>query len=396
MVRTARSTAELATPDTVTDRTLRGVPELVVLTEQLLAKVPAGTGRYTAQLATALARTAPERWSVTGVTALRADPSTARLPGVAGPKMLPLPRRALVAAWQAGLPLWPGGDSVHAPTPLAPPPRRGRGLAVTVHDTVAWTHPETLTSRGAAWHRRAIAAATARAGAIVVPTAAVARELAGYAPGPAPVEVVGNGVSTVVADEPDARTSAAVADRLDLPQRYVLAVGTIEPRKGLDVLIEAVAGLEVPLVVVGQPGWGGVDLGALAVRHGFTADRLRLLGRCADADLAVVLHRASVLAVPSLAEGFGLGLLEAMAAGVPVVHSDAPALVEVAGAAGLTVPRSDPSALAIALREVLADPSRCDTAAGRRRAAEFSWDAAARAVWRLHLSLYADVARRSR
>ncbi|MGH3621659.1 MAG: glycosyltransferase, partial [Sciscionella sp.] len=290
---------------------------------------------------------------------------------------------------------WPGGDCVHAPTPLAPPPRRGRGLVVTVHDTVAWTHPETLTDRGAAWHRAAIASATARAGAVVVPTAAVADELVRYAPGPVPVEVVGNGVSTVVTEEPDAHTSATVAARLALPERYVLALGTIEPRKGLDVLVHAVVGLDVPLVVVGQHGWGGVDLAAVAATSGLPARRLRLLGRLDDADLAVVLHRATVLAVPSLAEGFGLGLLEAMAAGVPVVHSDAPALVEVAGGAGVTVPRGDAAALAAALRDVLADPDRW-TSAGRSRAAEFGWDAAARAVWRLHLSLYAGAGQRTR
>src|SRR5690606_41453910 len=66
-----------------------------------------------------------------------------------------LPPRALVAAWEAGIPLWPGGDAVHAPTPLAPPRSpRGRTLSVTVHDTVPWTHPETLTPRGVSWHRR--------------------------------------------------------------------------------------------------------------------------------------------------------------------------------------------------------------------------------------------------
>jgi glycosyltransferase involved in cell wall biosynthesis len=355
------------------------VPELVVLTEQLLADVPGGTGRYTAQLATALARTAPDGWTVSGVVARHADPRAAELPGVAGPQVLPLPRRALVAAWRAGLPLWPGGDAVHAPTPLAPPPRRGRSLTVTVHDTVAWTHPETLTPRGVAWHRKMIAAATARADAVVVPTRAVAGELARFAPGRAPVEVIGNGVSREVLTG-DASVSG-------LPERYVLALGTVEPRKGLDVLIEAMASAgapHVPVLIAGQPGWGGVDLTALAERHGLR--NLRLLGRLTDAELACVLRHASVLAVPSLAEGFGLGLLEAMAAGVPVVHSDAPALVEVAAGAGVTVPRGDTAALANALRRVVEHRQGTThlVEAGKRQAARFTWEAAARAVWKLH------------
>jgi glycosyltransferase involved in cell wall biosynthesis len=146
---------------------------------------------------------------------------------------------------------------------------------------------------------------------------------------------------------------------LDLPARYVLAVGTIEPRKGIDVLVDAVAALEgTVLVLAGQPGWGGIDPVALAAERGLPADRLRVLGKVTDAELATVLRRADVLAVPSLAEGFGLGLLEAMAAGVPVVHTDVPALAEVAGGAGVMVPRGDAAALASALREVLGSPAK--------------------------------------
>ncbi|TVT14098.1 glycosyltransferase family 4 protein, partial [Amycolatopsis rhizosphaerae] len=113
---------------------------------------------------------------------------------------------------------------------------------------------------------------------------------------------------------------------------------------------------------------------------------LRLLGRIPDEELAEVLRRAAVVAVPSRAEGFGLPVLEAMAAGVPVVHSDAPALVEVAGGAGRCVPRGEVEALAAALREVLSSPGEAArmAAAGRRRAADFSWDRAAEAVWDIH------------
>ncbi|SDD21100.1 glycosyltransferase family 4 protein [Actinokineospora iranica] len=359
------------------------MPELVVLTEQLLAPVPGGTGRYTRELTAALAAAAPEGWTVAGVTAWHRDPGAARIPGVAGPRPLPLPRRALTLAWEHGLPPWPGGDIVHAPTPLAPAAaRRGRALVVTVHDTVPFTHPETLTPRGAAWHQAMIRRATLRADAVVVPTAAVAADLATHAPGPAPVHVIGHGVSRLPEEPVD----------LDLPQKYVLAVGTVEPRKGLDVLVEALAhGPDLPLVVVGPPGWGGVDLRALAAAHGLPPDRVRVLGRVTDAELAEVLRRATVFAAPSRAEGFGLPMLEAMAAGVPVVHSDAPALVEVAGGAGVSTPRGDPAELARALRAVSSSPEHAAalSAGGKARAATFTWEKAAAAVWSLHLGLRA-------
>jgi len=370
------------------------VPELVVLAEQLLAPVPGGTGRYTRELVTALAATTPPGWEVTTVIARNADPAPAVLPGVNGPRMLRLPRRALVAAWEYGLPLWPGGDAVHAPTPLAPPrPRRGRTLVVTVHDTVPWTHPETLTRRGAAWHRRMVRRAAETADALVVPTAAVAAELGRYVPGAARAHVVGEGVARSLSRLPDPEEAERIATRLELPRDYVLAVGTLEPRKGIDVLVEAMArrdAPDLPLVLVGARGWGNVDPYELARRHQYPTGRMRVLGRISDAELAVVLHRASVLAVPSRAEGFGLPLLEAMAVGVPVVHTDAPALVEVAGGAGLTVRRGDPVALARGLRAVVDDPRRAKTMveAGRHRAARFTWERAAQAVWALHVQLY--------
>lgn len=370
------------------------MPELVVLVEQLLAPVPGGTGRYTRELASALAASAPAEWVVSSAVARHRDPSPAVIPGVGGPKVLPLSPRALTYAWERGWPLWPGGDAVHAPTPLAPAhAKRGRGLVVTVHDTVPWTHPETLTRRGAHWHRKVIARATYQADAIVVPTSAVAAELTQHAPGTARVHVIGNGVSTGLREVPDMDARFRIRSRLQLPERYVLALGTIEPRKGLDVLVDAMArptAPDLPLVIAGQPGWGGVELPEMARKRGMPPDRLRILGRLSETELTVVLHGAAVLAVPSLAEGFGLPMVEAMAAGVPVVHSDAPALVEVAGGTGVMARRQDPVALAQALRSVFTDPARTEArvAAARSRAANYTWERTAQLVWNIHLELH--------
>jgi glycosyltransferase involved in cell wall biosynthesis len=375
-----------------TRATLLGVPKLVVLLEQLLAPVPGGTGRYSRELTAALAATAPAGWTVGSAVARHADPTPAMIPGVEGPQVLPLPHRALVTAWDAGVALWPGGDAVHAPTPLAPPaPRRGCDLVVTVHDTVPWTHPGGLTQRGIGWHRRVIGRAARRADAVVVPTAAVAHELPQYVPCHAPVHVVGAGVTTAVVGVP--KDAAEIATRLGLPPRYVLAVGTVEPRKGIDTLLAALAAPhapDLPVVLAGQPGWGRVDPAALARQFGLHPGQVHVLGRISDPELAAVLHGAAVLAAPSRAEGFGLPVLEAMAAGVPVVHSDAPALVEVAGGAGVGVRRDDPDALAAALHAVLSDSTRAQdmVVAGQRRAQRFTWERTARRVWAVHVELY--------
>jgi glycosyltransferase involved in cell wall biosynthesis len=262
---------------------------------------------------------------------------------------------------------------------------------VTVHDAVPWTHPGTLTPRGVGWHRTAIGAAARHADRVVVPTAAVAAELAEHVPELRPdrVVVVGEGVAEELREPPaDADRRAA---RLGLPDAYLLSLATLEPRKGLDVLLAALAdpkAPDLPLLLVGQPGWGGVDPATTARELGLPAGRIRVLGRIPDADLAVVLHRATALAAPSRAEGFGLPPLEAMAAGVPVVVSDAPALVEVTGGAALVAPRDDPAALARVLAEAVDPTGRADRiAAGRERAAHYSWSAAARELWQLYSTL---------
>ena len=351
--------------------------------------MPGGTGRYAREIAAALVGEAPAGATVRGWTAWHRDVAAARVPGAKGPSRLLLPRRPLTLAWERGIgPVPRAADVLHAPTPLAPR-RQKRPLVVTVHDAVPWTHPETLTPRGVHWHRTVIGRAAVEADAIVVPTQAVADELARHVRLARPAVVVGEGVSGDLALPADADARAVA---LALPEEpFAVTLATIEPRKGLDVLLDALArseAPEVPLVVVGQPGWGSVDVAARAAELGLGA-RVRLLGRLPDADLAVVLARATVLVAPSRAEGFGLPVLEAMAAGVPVASSDAPALVEVGGGATVVVPVGNAAALAEALTEVFGSAQLRERLAdeGRRRAADFSWAAAGRRLWELYAEL---------
>jgi glycosyltransferase involved in cell wall biosynthesis len=364
--------------------------ELSVLLEQLVAPVPGGTGRYSRELAAALARTAGPGDEVTGWVARRRAPSAAAVDGLPPARQLPLPRRALVAAWERGTGPSVPGDVVHAPTPLAPP-RRTAPLVVTVHDAVPWTHPSTLTPRGVRWHRRVVERAADEADLVVVPTQAVADELRHHVRLRGDrVLVVGEGVSAELLAEPADADERAV--RLGLPERFLLTVATLEPRKGLQELVRALAAPaapDLPLLCAGQPGWG--DLASpeeLAAAIGLPEGRVRSLGRVDDADLAVLLHRATALVVPSRAEGFGLPLLEAMAVGTPVVASTAPALVEVSGGAALHV---ETAGLPEALRSVVEDAAQADRmrTAGLARAAAYTWDGAAAALWSAYRSLRA-------
>lgn len=362
---------------------------LALIQEQILAPVPGGTGRYTVELAHALVDTAPAGTELSGWTAWHRDLRPAVVPGISGPTRLPLPRRLLAEAWARGTGPRPRhADVVHAPT-LQVPPSDPAALVVTVHDAVPWTHPETMTPRGVRWHR-VMAARAAQAAALVVPTVAVRDELSRHLDIRGQIHVVGEGVSAAlgVPIDVDRRAEALGLDG----SPFIVSLATLEPRKGLDLLLRALAvtaDATAPLLVVGQPGWGGVDPIGMARDLGLPEGRVRVLGRLSDADLATVLSRATLLVAPSRAEGFGLPVLEAMAAGVPVVSSDAPALAEVGGGATVLAPVGDVGALAGAVARVLEDGDLRErlSLAGLARAGAFTWEETARRMWQIYAAL---------
>lgn len=376
---------------------------LRVVVDQMIAPVPGGIGRYTEELTREIIATAPRGWSVEGVVSASPDTDyatiTERLPGLGGLFKSILARRELSLSWQYGLSRLPGGGMVHATSLMAPLHRHdrvnepGNQTVVTIHDAVPWTHPQTLTKHGVAWHRAMAKRAQRYADAIVVPSHAVAGQLREHIDFGDRVRVIGGAVSSklVVPSGAD-----AVAHSLGLPDEYVLSVGTLEPRKGIGPLIRSLAltqSTELPLVIIGPEGWGQVRVADVAAEAGLSPDRVRTLGYVSDSELALALSRASAFVLPSLSEGFGLPLLEAMHFGTPVIHSDAPALVEVAGGASLVVPLADPTGyperLASAIAEVLTDKSLSERLGvlGRDRSKAFSWRDSAEKVWQLHADL---------
>lgn len=376
---------------------------LRVIVDQILAPVPGGIGRYAEELTRALIATAPRGSDVAGIVSASSDEDqakvTERLPGLSSLYASPLARRELSAAWQHGFTRLPGSGMVHATSLLAPLRRHGRSegpneqIAVTIHDAVPWTHPETLTPRGVVWHKAMAKRAERYADAIVVDTHAVADQLNEILDVGDRVRVISAAVGSSLRLPEDAHERAV---RLSLPDRYILSVGTLEPRKGIEPLIRSLArGIpdEIPLLIVGPEGWGDVNVAAIARDAGLAHERVRALGYLDDADLAVALDRATVFVFPSFAEGFGLPLLEAFSLGTPVVHSDDPALVENAAGAGMLVTRADaeryPDRLAEALNAVLGDDELAQRMglAGLDRAKAFSWRDSAEKVWQLHADL---------
>jgi len=242
--------------------------------------------------------------------------------------------------------------------------------AVVVYDLVAFVDPNNAQARAARIERATIGRAVRRAGAFLCISEATRRDLVARFPAAADRARV-----VPLAADPRFATPGEPA-RLGVP--YVLGVGTLEPRKNLVRLIEAWAALppsvrgDHVLALVGPTGWD-VDATLAAARA--HPDDVRLLGFVSDEELASLYAGATAFAYPSTYEGFGLPVLEAMAAGAPVVTSSVSSLPEVAGDAAVLVDPYDVRAIRDALASVLADPAQRSELRerGRTRAAAFSW-----------------------
>lgn len=345
--------------------------------EQCWQPVPGGSGTYIRELVREYA-TLPDI-AATGLTAWH--PRSARpldLPDLPV-RRVPLPRTALYEAWQfarrprAGR----GQDVVHATTWAIP--GSSRPLVVTVHDLAFLQDPAHFTERGVRFFTRGLQITREEAAAVIVPSRATATDCIAAGIAEDRITVVPHGVRRTATPPEDV---AAFRERFGLERPYLLWAGTREPRKNLPVLVAAFArllrdGADLDLVLVGPDGWGPEQdrLGGVA------RERVRLLGRLPWADLQAAYAGARVFVYPSLREGYGMPVTEAMAHGTPVVTSRGTATEEAAGGAALLVDPRDEIDLARALREACEESAQTGLrAASSRRAAELDWSTAARAT----------------
>jgi glycosyltransferase involved in cell wall biosynthesis len=250
-------------------------------------------------------------------------------------------------------------DVLHCPT-YRGPIRSARPLVVTVHDLAVFRHPEAFNRWTRTYSPRLVPRVLRAARRIVAVSDFTRRELVELLRVPdEKIRVVPNGVEPEFTHE----GPAAEGD-------YVLAVGTLEPRKNLERLVEAARRSDIELRVVGARGWGGVEVGGNGVRW---------LGEVGDVELARLYRGARCVAYPSLYEGFGIPVLEAMACGAPVVTSRGTAMEEIADGAAVLVDARDPAEIAAGIERAVAERDEL-IARGLERARAFRWDAIADAT----------------
>ena len=355
---------------------------------------PGGIAWAAGRLAAELAR-CPIRLDVTALTAARGSPID--LPGGIARRVVHTPphfrwERTTLSAelwrerWQQRWEIahWPGFV----------PGARGLGRTIiTIHDLAFVRRPGLVTSSSGRYYRR-VKDEARRADAVIAVSEATRRdviELLDVCPDR--VFRVPHGLDPEFCPVAKPGDQAAIA-RYGIREPYLLFVGTVEPRKNLPCLIEAFdrarrRGIdpETRLVLAGASGWLADPIYQAAYASP-SRSRIVFTGRVPSEVLPALYRRAAALVLPSLDEGFGLPVLEAMGCGTPVVCSDLPALREVASDAARFCPVGDSEALAVALVETLTRPA--ETWAGRARALEraaaFTWSAAAEATLRVYRS----------
>ena len=355
---------------------------------------PTGVHRYALELARAMTVTAPadadvELWS-------GRVPGAPELTGVRS-RHPRFDRRLLHLSWTTlHAPAFErvAGEValVHALAPVVPVPSRAP-FVVTVHDVWPLQHPEWYDA-GPRWlNRRALRFTAAEAAAIITPSHAVARDVTDVLHvDPARIRVVPEGVDARFSTPAEAAAVQAVCTRFGVkPDRFLVVVGFIGPRKNLSVLFEALrdirsrGGQLPPLLVVGGDELRASDIRAMPAALGVD-DVVRFAGRVTDEELVPLMQAARALVHPATYEGFGLTPLEAMAAGTAVVSSSAGALPEVVGDAGLLVDPQDVGGWAEAIERIWTDDAEVRRAvdAGRARAAGFVWEDSARRTWQIY------------
>lgn len=351
-----------------------------VLMNALQAANRSGTGRYTIELARALAKRSElvELSLLWPAGAVEGPPESAQVYSRNARSM----QRLLDDQWRIrGIQKKCGADLLHYPANV--------GLlwgdskfVMTVHDLAFIRNPEWFTPSRSNYYRQATLASAPRAERIITVSRAARDDLIEMAGvDPDRIDVIHNGVEPEFHPRSEEEVRE-VREALRLPERFVLFVGTLEPRKNVIRLVRAweqIAGhADVDLVIVGRSGWKTEPI-MQAIERSPLFNRIHLVGHVPGPQLPAVYTAARALVWPSLFEGFGLPPLEAMACGTPALTSNTSSLPEVTGDAAVLVNPHDTDAIADGIFNlVMNDEFRKDLrAAGIVRAKQFTWDRAA-------------------
>jgi glycosyltransferase involved in cell wall biosynthesis len=270
-------------------------------------------------------------------------------------------------------------------------------LALTIHDVSFETYPEFFSFKQRWWHRAVAPRLLARRASVILAVSETTKRdiVERWGIPEENIVVTPEGVSSDFFEAPFPEKLNDLRRRYELPERFILQVGALEPRKNHLSTLEAYHQLRsqarnanLGLVLAGPPGWNNGPI-LKAIRNSPFHEDIRLLGFVSDDDRRMLYHAASVLVFPSFYEGFGLPPLEAMASGLPVVASNSGAIGEVVDNAGILVDPYRPTEIADALAAILDSSSLFELFAtrGRARATHFTWEACAKKTEEAFVSL---------
>jgi len=284
-----------------------------------------------------------------------------------------------------------GLNLLHCPHYICPFPSSGIPYVVTIHDTIALDHPKWCKITNALYFKLMMGSSIKKASRVIALSQTTADNLKHHFQGVgSKLRVVYPGIDTVFSPVRNYQQAEQVRAKYSLPERYILFVGNIEPKKNISALVEAckllrTKGLPHKLVMVGKRSWKCKGLWKL-IHQEVDVGNIILAGYVERQELPVIYHMADVFVFVSLHEGFGFPPLEAMACGTPVVASSVGVLSEMSEEAAYMVNPIDPQNIAEAIYLLITSSELREkyTALGIKKSREFSWENAAKQIHELY------------